>query len=203
MKPHLLLFLCLLPFVGCGAATDLSSKLVGEWQGRPETASERLLREWPTDEKPTEEEASEQATKTDIESLEPIQISMRLDQNSSVELSIEGAPAAVGVESLSGKWLYQPTNTTQGMLEIAIESDDSNSDAKSDASINASINDSEEEPVEANSSFGTKDKKTIIERRRFLIELIVEKNADEDRFLLVEEGADPRFGRLLFERKAS
>lgn len=199
MKPHLILFLCLLPFVGCGTATDLSSKLVGEWQGRPETASERLLREWPTDEKPTEEEASEQATKTDIESLEPIQISMRLDQNSSVELSIEGAPAAIGVESLSGKWLYQPTNTTQGMLEIAIESDDPNSDASSDASINAS----EEEPVEANSSVGTKDKKIIIERRRFLIELIVEKNADEDRFLLVEEGADPRFGRLLFERKAS
>lgn len=173
MKPHLILLLALLPLVGCGSGTDLSSKLVGEWQGRPELATERLLREWPTDDKPAEERAEKLATKTDLEAIEPMQINMKLSYNGDAELNLDGG------KSRAGKWLFLPTNTTQGMLEIAIKKDDSG-------------------PTEVDESDASKS-----ERRRFVIELLVEEDVDKDRFLLVEEGADLRYGRLLFERKSS
>ncbi len=170
---RILSLLLLFPFVGCGSATDLSSKLVGSWQGRPETAAERLLREWPTDNKPTAEEAASQVTKTDLELLAPIQISMRLDRGGEAELSFKGGESnSLTSQPLLGKWVYRSTNARQGMLEVEVDSKD---DEKGEVAK---------------------------ERRRFLVELIKEAGAEGDRFLLVEEGADPRYGRLLFERKS-
>lgn len=185
MKPPFYLLLCLLPFAGCGTATDLSSKLVGDWQGRPEMAVERLLREWPTEEKPSEEEAATQATKTDLEIIEPLKITMRLDQDGKAKLSLDDADSD-DEGSLSGKWFYRATNPTQGMLEIVIERDNRADDSS-----------------RSNLTEVADNKPTKSERRRFLVELVIDDAIENDQFLLVEEGADPRFGRLLFERKSS
>lgn len=41
---------------------------------------------------------------------------------------------------------------------------------------------------------------TVTERRKFEIEMLKKQENESDRFVLRESGADPRFGRLLFER---
>lgn len=156
------LAIILLPFLvffaGCEGPAGLQSSLVGNWTGRAESAAERTIREWPTDDGPTTEEEVEGALPTDLEKLPQFQVGMKLERVGSIEMDLDQT------DSMKGTWQLETTEANRGILQIATEGD-------------------------------------VAEQRRFMIQFLPAKEGEKDRFLLSEQGADPRYGRLLFERR--
>lgn len=160
--------------VGCDGPLTVSQRLAGEWVGRPETAAERTLREWPgrrgedgnvDPENPEIVAAIEKALATDLEAVGPMAIQMRLDELGSATLELNGQQA------LEGIWSLTAVEGRRAQLEVSIDAD-----GESEAEAGA-------EPT----------------RRRFTIEFLRTGEA----FVLQEIGADPRFGRLLFQRSGA
>ena len=157
-KPAIYLLPLLLLFTGCEGPASLHSSLVGNWAGRAESAAERTIREWPTDDGPKTEEEVEGALPTDLEKLPKFQVGMNFERNGSIEMDLDQT------DSMKGTWQLEPTEVNRGILQIATEGEDP-------------------------------------EQRRFMIQFLPAKEGGKDRFLLSEQGADPRYGRLLFERR--
>ncbi len=153
-----LLLLTTLPFfAGCDGPITPAKQLFGHWQGRPETADERTLREWPVRDKA---DLSVALPPTDMEDFPDLRIDLWFDRLGKATLSLDGK------EELSGDWTLTPGEGRKQLLEITIN----------------------------------RKEETVVERRRFEIEMLERKADEPDRFVLHESGADPRFGRLIFER---
>lgn len=146
---------------GCDGPATLTQRLTGEWVGRPESAAERVAREWPTgapaegDPPDPELEAAIRAEPpSDIETLADQRVTMRLLADGSAELSLEGA------SSQSGVWVVEAGEGRRAMLDLTTSPEADGGEAV---------------------------------RRRFVVEFL-----DSEGFTLREQGADRRFGRLLF-----
>lgn len=159
---------------GCDGALTPTQRLVGEWVGRPETADERLAREWPGGgawggenargaEGPT---AADESPPTDLEALGELRVTMRLKPLGKAELSLDGGRTRRGV------WSVQPGEGRRLLVEIAVGPEGA------DGLDNASQR----------------------ERRRFEIEMVRRVDGEPERFVLRESEADLRFGRMIFER---
>ena len=155
--PRLLLLTLITLLAGCDGALTPTGRLVGHWQGRPETAAERTEREWPSEGKA---DKSATAPATDMEVFSDLRIDLQLDHSGKAQLSLDGE------SELSGNWTLTPGEGKRQLLEIAVE------DAEG----------------------------IVTERRRFEIEMLKQEEDEPERFVLRESGADPRFGRLIFER---
>lgn len=148
--------------VGCDAPLTVSQKLEGDWVGRPESAAERTVREWPTlslnPDDPEIAAAAAEAPPTDLESFETVRVEMRLGPTHEARLSLAGA------EPLEGKWSVSAAEGRRAVLEISVKRG--------------------------------ADGEGTLESRRFDVEVLKQGEG----FVLREQGADRRFGRLLFRR---
>lgn len=157
----LLLLIASLAVAGCDGTLTYGQRLAGEWVGRPETASERTVREWPTraidPDDPEIAEAAAAAPATDLEAFAGVAVRMKFSESGEAEMSL------VGDVPLKGLWSVTPLEGRRGILEIETLADDDGLGAV---------------------------------RRRFEVEFLREGEG----FVLREQGADRRFGRLLFQR---
>jgi hypothetical protein len=161
----------LLPFVfaalllGCDTPLSLSQQLDGAWVGRPESAAERTVREWPTREAdPDDPEIAEAAAATpptDLESFSRVRVELELNDSGQAKLTLAGD------KPLVGEWALSSVEGRRGVLEIRVER-------------------------------GEVDGEQTFETRRFDIEAL--KPIDGEGFVLREQNADRRYGRLLFRR---
>lgn len=152
-------------FAGCGGPITLAQQATGEWVGRPESARERIEREWPggAPEDPASDPeyaaALADAPTTDLENRSDVVIRMRLGVSGTAELSLDGD------RMRRGRWSLEPLEGGRALLDLALEPEGAPSDAG-------------EEPRRFELAFHDAGK----------------------RITLREQGADRRFGRLLFER---
>lgn len=158
--------------VGCQQSA--TSRLVGEWVGRPDTAAAAAARgdklkakqrsgTTAAVEAPSDEEAAAELGKTDLEQHDVI-ICMTLGSNKRVSMSLGDHS-----QPLEGVWRVVTTLPPDG------------------AEIEISLTQSSEEMSER------------AEKRRFIIDF--QENDNAPGFTLVEKGADPQFGRLYFVRE--
>lgn len=168
------LLLVALVATGCDGPATVAQRLTGEWVGRPESAAERTVREWPTrkadPDNPEIAEAAAAAPPTDLEAFPDVRVQMRLDASGAAELSLAGG------DPLTGQWVVTPIEGRRAVLEIAVVKDPNKGNAEDD-----------------NSPEGA-DPGDALKSRRFDVELL----ADGKGFVLREQGADRRFGRLIF-----
>lgn len=163
--PRLLSLCAAVLLLGCDTPLSLSQQLDGAWVGRPESAAERTVREWPTREAdPDDPEIAEAAAATpptDLESFSSVRVEVELNDSGKAKLTLAGA------EPLVGKWSLSSVEGRRGVLEIKVER-------------------------------GVVDGEPTFETRRFDIEAL--KPIDGEGFVLREQNADRRYGRLLFRR---
>ncbi|MGL4513904.1 MAG: hypothetical protein ACRCT8_12505 [Lacipirellulaceae bacterium] len=181
----------LMAVAGCSARFGLSQQLEGEWTGRPETAVERSRREWPRpggsadaalqgrddpslDGLPTEAlDKVDRVAPTELESFADVRIDLTLAGRGKAKLVLRGVEEA---EPLEGSWRATAGEGGAALLEIAVD---------------RRASDSGEAPSAQRVAASPRR-----EVRRYELRLI----PGEERFTLIEQGADPRFGRLIFER---
>ena len=165
LPPLLPLAFAVLFTAGCDAPLSLSQQLEGAWVGRPESAAERVIREWPTrDADPNDPEIAQAAAETpptDLEAFAGVRVELELDDAGKARLTLAGE------QPLAGEWSLPLVEGRRGVLEIQVER-------------------------------GEVDGKPTFETRRFDIEVL--KPTDGEGFVLREQNADRRFGRLLFRR---
>ncbi len=122
--PLLCIGLAALSIAGCDGALSMSQRLVGEWVGRPETAAERIVREWParaggkqlTADDPEIAAAIAKAPVTDLETqAAETRVTMRLGELGGATLSLAGE------QELTGQWGITPLEGRRAQLEIEIE----------------------------------------------------------------------------------
>ena len=163
MSPRSLLGIVLAAagLVGCDGPLTLSQRLEGKWVGRPETATERVTREWPTGQPdadapadPELERALRETPPTDLEAFGNVAVSMRLSLGGQAELTLGGG-------TQSGVWSVEAGEGARAVLDLAV------------------------------SPSGGAEGRV---RRRYVVDFV-----DTGGFTLSEQGADRRFGRLLFE----
>ena len=110
---------CLAATGGCDAPLSLSQQLVGDWVGRPESAAERTVREWPTREAdPNDPEIAEAAAETpptDLESFGSVRVELQLDDAGKAKLTL------VGDKPLVGQWSLPLVEGRRGVLEIKVQ----------------------------------------------------------------------------------
>lgn len=165
---------CVLMAAGCGGPITFSQRLAGAWRGRPETAAERIDREWPAASVGGGEAVSAKpddlpdTTPTVLESLDGLAVRMQLDVNGGIEMSLDDE------QPLRGEWRLVTSEGRRGIIEIEIKRADG-------------------KPAEDKSE-------TPGERRRFRVIFVPPAEGQPERFTLAEQGADPQFGRLIFER---
>lgn len=168
--------LCLL---ATGCQQSVSTRLVGAWQGRPDTtaaaakrsaelkAKERKLAGDDAVAAPTDAESDETPAKTDLE-LHDLAIELTFAENSEVSMSLGD-----GSQPLNGTWRVVEILPPRGAeIEISL------------AEIKTEATDKPAPPSE---------------KRRFIVDFQGDDPASG--YTLVEKGADPQFGRLYFEKK--
>lgn len=169
--PRRLALLCLAALSGCEAPMSLSQQISGDWVGRPESAAERTIREWPTRElDPDDPEIAKAAAATpptDLQSFDSLRVELSLDDSGAARLTFAGAPSQAKDPTLVGKWSLSSAEGHRAVLEISVER-------------------------------GEVDGEMTFETRRFDVEVL--RPADGAGFVLREQNADRRFGRLLFRR---
>lgn len=167
------------PLAGC--QQSLSSRLEGEWRGRPDTAAAAAERSKKLKAKQNEDEQTEDAFpgdkqpaadkgKTDLEQHD-VTIELNFKSDKTISMSLGD-----GSQPLTGVWRILQTLPPRG-AEIEITSQPA------------------EQPAEKTSP----EDKTVEQKRRFVIDFQGDNAADG--FTLVEKGADPKFGRLYFTPK--
>ncbi|MEO1498623.1 MAG: hypothetical protein AAFV43_15880 [Planctomycetota bacterium] len=168
MSPLLGLGVLALLMVGCDGPLTFTQRLAGKWRGRPESALERIEREWPSANVPGKpklppdpDEVADTAA-TVLEAASGVSIEMRLDVAGSAKLALEGS------STLEGEWRLVTAEGRRGVIEIEVDRD--------------------------------ADEDMPAERRRFRVVFVPPAEGQPERFTLAEQGADPLFGRLLFER---
>ncbi len=156
---------------GCDAPLSLSQQISGDWVGRPESAAERTIREWPTRElDPDDPEIAKAAAATpptDLESFDGLRVELTLDDSGAARMSLVGGPSSAQAPPLVGKWSLSAAEGRRAVLEIGVER-------------------------------GEVDGEMTFETRRFDLEVL--RPVDGEGFVLREQNADRRFGRLLFRR---
>ncbi|QDV80350.1 hypothetical protein [Botrimarina mediterranea] len=165
LLPRLLPLVSAVLFMGCDTPLSLSQRLDGRWVGRPESAAERTVREWPTRESdpddPAIAEAAAETPPTDLEAFDSVRVELELDDSGAARMSLAGG------EPLVGEWQLSSIEGRRGVLEISVER-------------------------------GEVDGKQTFETRRYDVEAL--RPVDGEGFVLREQNADRRFGRLLFRR---
>lgn len=158
-----------------GCQQSITSRLVGEWTGCPDTASAAAARSAKRKaqqqsepdaiaDAPTDAKATSELGKTELEQHD-VTINMALAADKSARMSLGD-----GSEPLAGVWRVVTTLPPDG-AEIEISLSHSNADPRPQ------------------------------EKRRFIIDF--QQHNDETGFTLVEKGADPIFGRLYFVRQGA
>lgn len=184
---------------GCGTRAGLKQRLEGNWVGRAETAVERSRREWPRAEGVNApkydqrgdpslhgipDEALPQvdaAPATTLEQFASVRVRLELQPRGRAKLTLEGS--ADSGPTLAATWKATPGEGGAVILEVTV--DRATESGRPDPSEQAIADDAKPVADDASS-----------EVRRFELRFL----ADGERFTLMEEGADPRYGRLLFER---
>jgi hypothetical protein len=168
---RLLTALCIAALNGCDAPQSLSQQISGDWVGRPESAAERIVREWPTRElNPDDPEIAKTAAATpptDLESFDSVRVELSLDDSGAARLSFGGSPSQTEGPPLVGRWSLSSAEGRRAVLEIGVQR-------------------------------GEVDGEMTFETRRFDIEVL--RPVDGEGFVLREQNADRRFGRLIFRR---
>jgi hypothetical protein len=117
--PRLLSLFAAVFLLGCDAPLSLSQQLDGAWVGRPESAAERTIREWPTRESdPDDPEIAEAAAATpptDLESFSSVRVELELDDTGKARLTLAGD------KPLVGEWSLPSVEGRRGVLEIRVE----------------------------------------------------------------------------------
>jgi hypothetical protein len=117
--PQLLPLLVVALLAGCDAPLSLSQQLRGAWVGRPESAAERTVREWPTREADPDDpeiaEAAAETPPTDLESFSSVRIELELNDSGKAELTLAGG------QPLAGEWSLPLVEGRRGVLEIKVE----------------------------------------------------------------------------------
>ena len=106
---------------GCDGPMSMTQRLEGEWQGRPETAKERVAREWPRP--PGEEEADAlelelqgiNSQPTDLESQPEFEVGLQLNFDGTATLSLNEE------DELKGRWRLLTSEGSRALIEIAVE----------------------------------------------------------------------------------
>ena len=109
--------------VGCDGALTPTQRLVGTWVGRPETAAERVEREWPgggawggeKDGDSPKPNAEELPPPTDLEAYAELRVSMELAPLGRASLSLDGG------RPLEGRWSITPGEGRRLQLEIEVD----------------------------------------------------------------------------------
>lgn len=168
--------LCML---ATGCQQSVSTRLVGAWQGRPDTtaaaakrsaeqkAKERSLAGDDAAAAPTDAESDVTPAKTDLE-LHDVVIDLTFAETAEVTMSLGD-----GSQPLRGTWRVVETLPPRGAeIEISL----------------------------AKTTTAEPDKPAPpSEKRRFIVDF--QGNDPAAGYTLVEKGADPQFGRLYFEKK--
>lgn len=174
---------------GCDTKLTKSQRIVGEWVGRPETAAERVVREWPRATPDTLVDPDDQQVATavadepptDLEEATGVRIAMRLTDDGKAQLSLRGD------EPRRGTWELEPLDGRRAVLSIEVDKPEPEPPAEGNPP-----NAPDEDPTASNKNKNASARPA--ERRRFDIEFL----APGPGFVLREAGADRRFGRLLF-----
>lgn len=159
--------------VSVGCQQRMSSKLQGRWEGHPDSAARRAVREaakygdefakpFSVAENGSAAKTSESAQVTDWQRYE-VTIVMDFTINDRLEMSLNGE------QPRSGSWKIVSTSPAGCTIEVLTEND---------------------------------DKETSLERRRFDL-LLDERDGICVGFQLTETGADPQLGALYFRRPES
>ena len=193
-------FVCLLALAlsGCGRGT-IEQQLVGRWQGRPETSEQRVERS------PAAKQASESATST----ADAPPVAENTDQKQAAELAVASGEPDGG----------DLTDLEQLRVEVTLE-------LAADHSLVMSLvtgiggSPASDNPPDADPPIGAQQRQTgtwrvlNAEGDRAQIEIVASREGDKSvqrRFelqmlddgqamTLREQDADPRFGRLYFDR---
>ncbi|MEQ8847256.1 hypothetical protein [Botrimarina sp.] len=176
--------LALAALAGCGGATPKAQRVVGVWTGRPESAAERVVREWPrsSPDTPIDPADAEVAAAvadeppTDLESAAGVRVQMRLGAEGDATLALADQPP------LAGTWSLIPQEGRRALLDIELTAPAEAPPRSEEDGPNG-----DETPLPESAGDPT-------ERRRFEIEFLQRGRG----FVLREAGADRRFGRLLF-----
>ncbi|MEM6798579.1 MAG: hypothetical protein AAF589_03615 [Planctomycetota bacterium] len=156
---------------GCGTAA-ISERLVGAWVGEPDATAGEVIR--PTAAPDGEEEAEPPAEPTDLEAFD-FRITLEFAPRGSVVMWLNDKQ-----KRIDGSWQVLSVEGDRAQIEFTDQppratENDGKPDARKDA----------KEPEAPK-----------LTQRRFELRM----DPDEDRFTLQEEGADKRFGRLVFRR---
>jgi hypothetical protein len=194
-----LVALAVASIAGCGVRASLKQRLEGEWVGRAESAVERSRREWPRAvgaNAPKYDQRSDESLDgipdgalaqvdavppTTLEQFASVRVNLALMPRSKARLTLEGGEG--GGSPLAATWKASAGEGGAAVLELTV-------DRSPDDALSTSERDGDGD-----------DAKPVIagapgELRRFELRFL----GDGERFTLMEEGADPRYGRLLFER---
>lgn len=103
---------------GCGAPLTVAQQLAGDWVGRPESAAERTVREWPTRAKnpddPEIARAAAEAPATDLERLADVQVRLRLGERGKTRLELDGQP------ELTGSWKLVLAEGRRAVIDLTV-----------------------------------------------------------------------------------
>jgi hypothetical protein len=104
---------------GCDTPQALSHQLRGAWVGRPESAAERTVREWPTREAnpddPEIAEAVAETPPTDLESFSNVRVELELNDAGKARMTLAGQ------QPLVGEWSLPLIEGRRGVLEIKVQ----------------------------------------------------------------------------------
>lgn len=113
------LLLTVAGLVGCDGPATFSQRLTGEWVGRPESAYERVVREWPTrdldPDNPEIAAAAAAAPPADLEAFSDVRVEIKFEESGTVTMSLNGEA------SLTGEWAVTPLEGRRAMLELAVQ----------------------------------------------------------------------------------
>lgn len=173
--------LCLLVLSSVGCQQSTTGKLIGRWEGRPDTAVQRTAREAEKygdeiNESSDETDTAELGEAVRVTDWEAYDVVVEFDFVSSEQLKM----SFNGEQSKTGKWKIIATSPTGCTIEVRTE-------LEAQAEVVADDKEQAEPPVEL---------------RRFDI-LLDERDEECIGFTLSEVGADQQLGTLYFQRPKS